>query len=389
MASWRKLILKTLLASLALAGAAGALAVLLAGDVIWRVMITGFLTAGAALFMLPLSHMVDRRATSSAGLAGITTVVAVFVLCLMLTWGLHAALPGRWGAEELWLTIAMIVPTGTAAMVFLWMLELPPGRIAGHAGLALAGTVFLAAIAATWMPPFNLGAAKWIGVQEKLWCSAGGIAGFGVIGVVALVGAGGGDRRYWRWLGVAAITVALGLALVDLWHRWFWNEDLMAVLVATGCFVAYTNVAVLIPLKKEQRWLRSASIGAAGSTGLLTVLIFAGFDAEPVERLDAATAILTGCGFLAMGVLARLNRRVDFSPLPGELLQITMICPRCRKKQAIPTGGASCKGCGLRIEVRTEEPSCAQCGYLLYKLTSDRCPECGAAVQTPAAKDAA
>jgi hypothetical protein len=59
---------------------------------------------------------------------------------------------------------------------------------------------------------------------------------------------------------------------------------------------------------------------------------------------------------------------------------ITLFCPRCRKKQSLELGGASCTSCGLRIEVRAEEPRCAKCDYLLYKLTSDVCPECGAPI---------
>ncbi len=55
-----------------------------------------------------------------------------------------------------------------------------------------------------------------------------------------------------------------------------------------------------------------------------------------------------------------------------------------RRKQTIELGGSACKACGLRIEVRAEEPRCRQCGYLLYRLTSDTCPECG----TPIHRDA-
>jgi Zn finger protein HypA/HybF involved in hydrogenase expression len=83
-------------------------------------------------------------------------------------------------------------------------------------------------------------------------------------------------------------------------------------------------------------------------------------------------------------VLARLNRRPRLDTLPPDIA-VTLFCPLCRKKQAIPAGGSACKGCGLRIEVRTEEPTCSQCGYLLYRLTSDNCPECGTPVQRPAA----
>ncbi|MHC4141142.1 MAG: hypothetical protein ACYSUF_04405 [Planctomycetota bacterium] len=99
------------------------------------------------------------------------------------------------------------------------------------------------------------------------------------------------------------------------------------------------------------------------------------------ERLTTASAILTSCGALALAVLARLNRRVDFESLTRAFADITVVCPRCRKKQSIGLGGAACKFCSLRIEVQVEEPVCRECGYLLYQLTSDVCPECGTAIQ--------
>ena len=40
------------------------------------------------------------------------------------------------------------------------------------------------------------------------------------------------------------------------------------------------------------------------------------------------------------------------------------------------TGPARCAECGLHITISVEEPRCT-CGYLLYHLESDQCPECG------------
>ncbi len=103
-----------------------------------------------------------------------------------------------------------------------------------------------------------------------------------------------------------------------------------------------------------------------------------------VDRLAAAGGILTGCGSLALAVLARMNRKVDYEPVSLELNEMTVVCPRCRKKQSVRLGDSICCACELRISIRIEEPRCPQCDYLLYRLTSDRCPECGTVIAAKA-----
>ncbi len=95
-----------------------------------------------------------------------------------------------------------------------------------------------------------------------------------------------------------------------------------------------------------------------------------------------ASGILAGCGTLALVVLAVLNRQIDYEPGSKEMLSLFLACPRCGKKQNVAIGEASCVACDLRISTRIEEPRCRNCGYLLYKLTSDRCPECGEALRS-------
>ena len=104
-----------------------------------------------------------------------------------------------------------------------------------------------------------------------------------------------------------------------------------------------------------------------------------------LSRCVGAAGILAGCGTLALVVLARLNRRVDYDPVSLDALEMVVFCPRCAKKQSIQIGQAECTQCALRIHVRVEEPRCPQCEYLLYRLTSDRCPECGALIKQQAA----
>jgi hypothetical protein len=70
-------------------------------------------------------------------------------------------------------------------------------------------------------------------------------------------------------------------------------------------------------------------------------------------RLAGAAAIVAGCGTLALLVLARVNRRAPLAEFSGpDVRQVTLVCPRCRRKQTIPIESGTCAACGLGIAVR-------------------------------------
>jgi len=74
---------------------------------------------------------------------------------------------------------------------------------------------------------------------------------------------------------------------------------------------------------------------------------------EMLGRLAGAAAIMAGCGTLALLVLARVNRRVPLPELSvADVRQVTLICPRCGRKQTIAIESGACAACGLGIAVR-------------------------------------
>jgi hypothetical protein len=57
-------------------------------------------------------------------------------------------------------------------------------------------------------------------------------------------------------------------------------------------------------------------------------------------------------------------------------LSIELSCPGCGAEQVLSTGVTACRACRFALVIEIEEPRC-ECGYLLYRLEGDACPECG------------
>lgn len=366
----RKVILRILLWSLGLAAISGVLAVLTSSDVITRVMGTGFVTAGTALLMLPVSNAIDRQRTRPVGLCGMACLVVEYVLILALIW----ELPYPSLFYDLGFT-AFVFPTAAVpAIAFLYALFQKGMGLASRVGLLLTGAYFFSLMLGVWLP------GRW--GREDEWVETGlTFAVLGLLTPLTLAGFSEQNRRHWRWVGVAAATAASVMMVIHIWVGGPSEEEIFSLFVATSCFVGFANAALLVPLSSGQGWLRTATLLAGAATAVFAEMIVFELETGFTERLTSAAAILTGCGSVALLVLARLNRSVDFESLPDEFVNIIVQCPRCRRKGAIDLGGATCSACGLRIEVRIEEPRCKGCGYLLYKLVSDRCPECGRTIE--------
>ena len=392
----RKLLLRILLVSLALAALFGAGGVLLAEfDAMWRVAGTAFWTAVCAAILLGASIAVDRPAARLAGLAGIALVTAQYMVILGLIWEFPPAMAG-FDAEDLVFALAWIIPLcGVPAVVFLRMTHAPVTRIAGWTGVVLAAAAFtLLFIGAVGAAMSN---SPWYAWDSDLFEIAGGLAMLGPLVVLGLVGAGKGDRMYWRWLGIACSAVALAAWTWGVINNIYEGGELFVALVAVACVVAHAAVMLHIPLTGGSRWLTYATVAAGAATGgavaTAALLIWgeAADDNDPViellVRLASAGAVLAGCGTLAVLVLARLTRRMDIPALAVvKLDEASILCPVCRRKQAIAldaesSGSARCLGCGLIMRIRFEEPHCTACDYSLLMFTGDRCPECGAPVE--------
>jgi hypothetical protein len=101
------------------------------------------------------------------------------------------------------------------------------------------------------------------------------------------------------------------------------------------------------------------TIGAGIATGGFVdwARITTPWQEEMLGRLAEATAIIAGCGTLALLILAKINQRiVPVAATLADLREIELTCPRCRAKQTIAIGSGECGACGLLIQVRVHEP---------------------------------
>lgn len=372
-------LLRVMLWSLGVSAVTGVLAVLLqGGELAWKVVGTGFITALACGLLLPASAMVDQEKSRAGGLLGMAAVILEFLMAMMLIWEAPRHLWGVSWEEEIALTMLFFGMATVAIIALLALLREPYGMIAGRVGAILTIPTFVVLMIAIWTPHRAFG--------ENWWETGASLALFGGLAVLNLINLGTGDRRHWRWCGVAA---SIGTCSMWLYHIWIGTgTDLGYVIFCTltglATVSAHANLLLVCTLKPGQNWVRGGTIAAAILTAVMIDLIIVerrfgsiGVGFDRLNRVAAAAGIVTACGTLALCVLFRMNRKVDFEPMSTERMEMSVACPRCGKKQVIPLGDSVCTGCKLRISIRIEEPRCPQCDYLLYRLESDRCPECG------------
>lgn len=125
----------------------------------------------------------------------------------------------------------------------------------------------------------------------------------------------------------------------------------------------------------------SLIVSALTAAVFIVMLLTMGFwDWDDVHRKLLWVGLLISAGTsIAAGAIA------IFGPKPGDeepgllggSIEVSLDCPRCQSRICARSNQDSrCGHCRLKVRVEVQEPRC-ECGYLLYQLESDTCPECG------------
>ncbi|MCL2646666.1 MAG: zinc ribbon domain-containing protein [Phycisphaerales bacterium] len=354
---------------------------------------TGIVTALAVGLLFSLSAHLEKPQARRSVLAFSGWIIPAYLCSLAWIWSdlLLAFGSSPWRIGEFFgLSLLYWALCGLPAVSCLASTVHARTKIAGWTGAILATLIFLLLWPTAWSEAFTHESLNF------LVALALGLAGCGASAVACLVDIDRRPYRWLRWAGVlcAALTflllcpIAYSGSVPDfsppvsptIFHRWF------AALISVAAVLGLSNIlftARLVDWQIFVRWIAiAAAIGCACMINLLSVWEVR--PQEPFGRLAAASGIVAVCCTMAVAILARLNRKMDFANnttiVSKVMTHISLTCPRCDAKQTIQLGNDTCTACGLLFALKIEEPRCPTCGYLLYLLTSPQCPECGTPV---------
>jgi len=336
---------------------------------------TGFATSIAAALAFPTLKLLEKPKRRPTGLFALYAIMAEFLMTIVLIWFADKHLPGNYDEEEVAITMLLFLPPAITAFSILAFLNNAWNRIPMFIGLSISLCSFILLSIGTWC------FGSWR-LQSNWWETGWMILGFGLLATLPLISANTDDKKWWRWAGVITSVISAIILTNTIWNEVYWDK-LICLTASISIYITYLNLMLLIPLKDQQKWIRTATLLCALLLAILiNVLIFTQTNNEygPLAKSIGATGIVTACGTMAIIILAALNKRLQSSQNILNNLDMTIICPRCKLTQQMRSGNNECTACKLKINLQIEEPHCPECDYLLYHLTSTRCPECGTTI---------
>lgn len=269
----------------------------------------------------------------------------------------------------------------------------PPLILLRRTRITLLGVFFVAFVVMVIGMGFALTAETKI---ESDWASiwvACGIVGIlasgGVTGCMRQIERGG-SRAFWGTLGLAVLLCSAAFIVVRI-IRDNLSETLDTDLtrISTSALIlmfAVLVTALVLRIAMSSQPLRIARILVLASSWLCLFFTFVlalwprSFSNMNVLGSIAATWILSNVAAISVfAAWIRLENRLrdrHAAESVASRLRVRLLCPYCQSEQSLPLGPARCTSCRAALILDVQEPRC-ECGYLLYNLTSNTCPECG------------
>lgn len=349
--SWLgKIGLKAMLGLLGVAALLGVVTVLTGSyEVLGRVSGTVVATSIAAGFLWGSSVLASRTVTREAGLLGMASTLAVYMLVIPFIWDL-----GLRGEE----TLSTSLVIGLCTPVLMFFLTLKAGAetwYASRIGFLLQLLAVGSFLVAAWH------GASWR-AAEPWWETGWWTTLLAFICFACLCGL----KRIslnWRWLGVVACLITWTLIMIQTWAQNPLNEKLIVFVSSIALTFAHASLVRLAPLNRYQHWLSWLTIGSAISASIfinLEINLQPGNGLSLLGRTGAACLVVVACGSLALIVISTLNRfsssskKLEHDGLRAEFGSISLTCPQCKHVIETPIGKIVCPGCQLQMSLRIE-----------------------------------
>jgi len=179
------------------------------------------------------------------------------------------------------------------------------------------------------------------------------------------------DRTGFMFSALAAV----GLVLAGL------HVEVPGVSNKSGTAIWATSLllglsTLLRGLPASLRWLGGAAVALGALAAIGWMFEVFGSIAGPMPLLIVVPTLLVAAIAVSLPATLRLYQDGRNEEASINRAALAIACPRCARIQRMRCPGGSCEECGLVIRVDVDEPRCA-CGYLLFGIASDVCPECG------------
>jgi hypothetical protein len=215
--------------------------------------------------------------------------------------------------------------------------------------------------------------------------------------ILALACAATLDRQLGKlggYISIGGLLVCLPSCLLTLSTIWFWewiydyliddDDVIFRIIVMAIVWPSYYAHMSLLFLPGSLRgriiWVRRTAITASSLlAGTLTIWIWFYLDdgEDLIFRVFGILAIVGAAASVLLPILLRLAKVKKIDEIVSTPIEVEFTCPKCETTQSQVAGKRFCENCGLKIVLEIEEPRCEGCGYHLYMLEAENCPECG------------